>query len=169
MMTDYKKLDVTEFKISKHMTSVKWMDDKGDGKSITSVALPSQQLTDAMGELKEILAMHLSLPVDRVQCTGAKYRRADDGTLSFTLTGTLLSYEAGIENAVSCALKYDEDDYLEEYAIWTHEDARKICGALQLAGYYAQGDRRNDEPTFFDADYRETPEAYITQDDEGGD
>ena len=33
MRKEYKELDVTEFKVSKNLVTVKWQDEKGDGKT----------------------------------------------------------------------------------------------------------------------------------------
>lgn len=154
-MKSYERLNVTEFKVGKNAVGVEWTDGKGDGKSLTSVDLPSQELSESLGKLKEILALHLALPVDRISATGAKYRQSKEGDYYFTVTGTLTSHEAGVENSVNCTLVYDEDADGADLDVWGRDDAEAIMHSLFLAGCYAQGDRRKEEPSFFDAEYEE--------------
>lgn len=164
MKQEYKELDVTEFKVSKNLVTVKWQDEKGDGKSITSVDVISDEFSEALKNLKEPFAKHLSLPVDRLRVGGVKCRVNDSLEVFYTLSGSIISPEAGVENALNCTLKFNPDDYSDGLTLWSHDDVEKIGRAMMYAGYYAQGDRKCEEPTFFDADYVECEE-----DEEDGD
>lgn len=164
MKQEYKELDVTEFKVSKNLVTVKWQDEKGDGKSITSVDIISDEFSEALKNLKEPFAKHLSLPVDRLRVGGVKCRVNDSLEVYYTLTGSIISPEAGVENALNCTLKFNPEDYSDGLTLWSHDDVKKIGRAMMYAGYYAQGDRKCEEPTFFDADYVECEE-----DEEDGD
>ena len=53
-----------EIKVTKNLVTVKWQDEKGDGKSITSVDIISDEFSEALKNLKEPFAEHLSLPVE---------------------------------------------------------------------------------------------------------
>ena len=158
MKKEYKELDVTEFKVTKNLVTVKWQDEKGDGKSITSVDVISDDFSEALKNLKEPFAEHLSLPVERLMVSGVKCRVNDSLEVFYTLTGSIISPEAGVENALNCTLKFNPDDYSNGLTLWSHDDVEKIGRAMTLAGYYAQGDRKCEEPTFFDADYVECGE-----------
>ena len=158
MKQEYKELDVTEFKVSKNLVTVKWQDEKGDGKSITSVDVISDEFSEALKNLKEPFAKHLSLPVDRLRVGGVKCRVNDSLEVYYTLSGSIISPEAGVENALNCTLKFNPEDYSDGLTLWSHDDVEKIGRAMTLAGYYAQGDRKCEEPTFFDADYVECEE-----------
>lgn len=164
MRKEYKDLDVTEFKVSKNLVTVKWQDEKGDGKSITSVDVISDEFSEALKNLKEPFAKHLSLPVDRLRVGGVKCRVNDSLEVYYTLSGSIISPEAGVENALNCTLKFNPEDYSDGLTLWSHDDVEKIGRAMMYAGYYAQGDRKCEEPTFFDADYVECEE-----DEEDGD
>lgn len=164
MGKEYKELDVTEFKVSKNLVTVKWQDEKGDGKSITSVDIISDEFSEALKNLKEPFAKHLSLPVDRLRVGGVKCRVNDSLEVYYTLSGSIISPEAGVENALNCTLKFNPEDYSDGLTLWSHDDVEKIGRAMMYAGYYAQGDRKCEEPTFFDADYVECGE-----DEEDGD
>ena len=163
MRKEYKDLDVTEFKVTKNLVTVKWQDEKGDGKSITSVDVISDEFSEALKNLKEPFAKHLSLPVDRLRVGGVKCRVNDSLEVYYTLSGSIISPEAGVENALNCTLKFNPEDYSDGLTLWSHDDVEKIVRAMMYAGYYAQGDRKCEEPTFFDADYVECGE------DEDGD
>ena len=163
MRKEYKGLDVMEFKVTKNLVTVKWQDEKGDGKSITSVDIISDEFSEALKNLKEPFAKHLSLPVDRLRVGGVKCRVNDSLEVYYTLSGSIISPEAGVENALNCTLKFNPEDYSNGLTLWSHDDVEKIGRAMTFAGYYAQGDRKCEEPTFFDADYVECGE------DEDGD
>lgn len=163
MRKEYKDLDVTEFKVTKNLVTVKWQDEKGDGKSITSIDVISDEFSEALKNLKEPFAEHLSLPVERLMVSGVKCRVNDSLEVFYTLTGSIISPEAGVENALNCTLKFNPEDYSNVLTLWSHDDVEKIGRAMRSAGYYAQGDRKCEEPTFFDADYVECGE------DEDGD
>ena len=170
MRKEYKELDVTEFKVAKNLVTVKWQDEKGDGKSITSVDIISDEFSDALKDLKEPFANHLSMPVERLMVSGAKCRTNDALEVFYTLTGSIVSPEAGVENALNCTLKFNPDNYKDGLTLWSHDDVEKIGRAMRCAGYYAQGDRKNDEPTFFDADeyavvYEEDGEEYPVEEE----
>lgn len=158
MRKEYKELDVTEFKVSKNLVTVKWQDEKGDGKSITSVDVVSDEFSEALKNLKEPFAKHLSLPVDRLRVGGVKCRVNDSLEVYYTLSGSIISPESGVENALNCTLKFNPEDYSDGLTLWSHDDVEKIGRAMTFAGYYAQGDRKCEEPTFFDADYVECGE-----------
>lgn len=158
MRKEYKDLDVTEFKVTKNLVTVKWKDEKGDGKSITSVDIISDEFSEALKNLKEPFAKHLSLPVDRLRVGGVKCRVNDSLEVYYTLSGSIISPEAGVENALNCTLKFNPEDYSDGLTLWSHDDVEKIGRAMMYAGYYAQGDRKCEEPTFFDADYVECEE-----------
>ena len=164
MGKEYKDLDVTELKVTKNLVTAKWQDEKGDGKSITSLDIISDEFSEALKNLKEPFAKHLSLPVDRLRVSGVKLRVNDSLEVYYTLSGSIISPEAGIENALNCTLKFNPEDYSDGLTLWSHDDVEKIGRAMMYAGYYAQGDRKCEEPTFFDADYVECEE-----DEEDGD
>ena len=158
MRKEYKGLDVTEFKVTKNLVTVKWQDEKGDGKSITSVDIISDEFSEALKSLKEPFAEHLSLPVERLTVSGVKCRVNDSLEVYYTLSGSIISPEAGVENALNCTLKFNPEDYSGRLTLWSHDDVEKIGRAMTFAGYYAQGDRKCEEPTFFDGDYVECEE-----------
>lgn len=169
-MSKYKDLDVTEFKVTKNLVTVKWQDEKGDGKSITSVDVISDEFSEALKDLKEPFANHLSMPVARIAVCGVKCRVNDALEVFYTLTGSIVSPEAGVENALNCTLKFNPEDYSNGLTLWSHDDVEKIARAMRAAGYYAQGDRKNDEPTFFDADeyavvYEEDGDEYPVEEE----
>ena len=118
MRKEYKDLDVTEFKVSKNLVTVKWQDEKGDGKSITSVDVISDEFSEALKNLKEPFAEHLSLPVERLMVSGVKCRVNDSLEVFYTLTGSIISPEAGVENALNCTLKFNPEDYSDGLTLW---------------------------------------------------
>ena len=127
MRKEYKELDVTEFKVTKNLVTVKWQDEKGDGKSITSVDIISDEFSEALKSLKEPFAEHLSLPVERLTVSGVKCRVNDSLEVYYTLTGSIISPEAGVENALNCTLKFNPEDYSNGLTLWSHD----VCGLLR--------------------------------------
>lgn len=146
----YEELFVTEVKFKGATTLVKWEDFSGDDKSIASVDKLTKDFEDTLPAVKEILALHLDLPQDRMYVTGVSTMLTDDGVRYYTLEGKIYSKGAGVENKVSCKLPYNPDAEYDDLAYFNCDEQEKIYELLMQAGFYAQGNRKKVEPTLFD-------------------